>query len=403
MHLGMLLDHRFPGDNRVEREAAALLEAGHRVTIVGFKTGVDRPGFGYRTERVDLRQHGCPEIPGLKGLYKFVAAYFLLVSAGRRLGLEALHCHDLPLMAPALVAAKKLKLPLVFDCHENYPGLVRSWGRMRNLKGRLWAAYEGWAAARATAVLTVVQEMRDRLSSDGSDKSKFLILPNSLDPRVWDGFGIDQEIVDRYQGRRVLTYSGTYGRHKGVHLTVEALALIKDRFPDLLLVILADSEDPLREKLEARVGQLGLESQVEIAGWQPFERLPSFYRASFAGLIPQAPSIQTEHSWPNKLNEIAISGSPVAAADNRSLKRLVEENGLGLTFKAGDHRDLAGKLAWLLDHPAKAAEMGRRGEAWARGAGSWTCHKQVLIDLYARLTLRSYDPVGPHPAPGRET
>jgi len=397
----MLLDHRFPGDNRVEREAAALLTAGHRVTIVGFKTGVDRPGFGYRTEQVDLCQHGCPELPGLKGAYKFAAAYLHLVSAGRRLGFEALHCHDLPLMAPALLAARRLKVPLVFDCHENYPGLVRSWGRMRGLRGRLWAAYEGWAAARATAVLTVVEEMRDRLAANLSDRNKLLVLPNSLEPEVWDGFGIDQAIVDRYRGRRVLTYSGTYGRHKGVHLTVEALALIKDRFPDLLLVILADSDDPLRGQLEARVGQLGLGGQVEIAGWQPFARLPSFYRASYAGLIPQAPSLQTEHSWPNKLNEIALSGSPVVAADNRSLKRLVEENGLGLTFRAGDHQDLARKLAWLLDHPREAGEMGRQGEAWARGPGSWTSHKRVLTDLYARLALGSHNPASSVPAPGK--
>ncbi len=386
----MLLDHRFPGDNRVEREASALLQAGHKVTIVLFDTGVDRPGFGYDTERVTLIRKPCPGLPGVRGVYKLITAYLTLVSVGRKINLEAIHVHDLPLVAAGYRAARKLRLPLIYDNHENYPGLVQSWGRFRKLKGRLWRLYERWAVSRADAVLTVVEEMRERLSGDGPDRSKFLVLPNSASPIVYDGFGIDPEITARYQGRRVLTYSGTYGRHKGVHTTVEALARIKDRFPEALLLILADSNDPLRFKLEKRVRELGLENQVEIAGWQPFEKLPSYYAASFAGLVPQAPSIQTEASWPNKLNEVCLAGIPVVAADNRSLKRLVEENGLGLTFRAGDEADLADTLARLLDDPEEAARLGRQGREWAQGPGSWETHKTVLTDLYARLALRSY-------------
>ncbi len=233
--------------------------------------------------------------------------------------------------------------------------------------------------------------MRARLIRPGMYEDKFLVLPNSASPKVFDGFGIDPEIKERYQGRRVLTYTGTYGRHKGVHTTVEALALIKDRYPDVLLLILADTNDPLRVELENRVVELGLGDQVEIAGWQPFEKLPSYYAASFAGLVPQAPSIQTEASWPNKLNEVCLAGIPVVAADNRSLKRLVEENSLGVTFKAGDEASLAEALTGILDDPDKAARLGRSAGEWARGPGSWETHKGVLTGLYARLSLRSYN------------
>ncbi len=387
----MLLDHRFPGDNRVEREASALLEAGHKVTIVLFDTGVDRPGFGYDTKRVNLVRKYCPGLPGLRGLYKLIASYLVLVDVGRRINFEAIHVHDLPLAAAAVLAAKRLRLPLVYDNHENYPGLVQSWGRFRKLKGRLWRAYERWAVRRAQAVLTVVEEMRDRLMEPGVYEAKFLVLPNSASWRVYEGFGVDPEIKKRYRGRRVLTYTGTYGKHKGVHTTVEALALIKDRFPDVLLLILADSDDPLRVELENRVKELGLENQVEIGGWQPFEKLPAFYAASYAGLVPQAPSIQTEASWPNKLNEVCLAGIPVVAADNRSLKRLVEENSLGLTFEAGDEKSLARALARILDDPEEAARLGRTAREWARGPGSWEAHREVLTDLYARLSLRSYN------------
>ncbi len=389
--MGMLLDHRFPGDNRVEREVSALLEAGHKVTIVLFDTGVDRPGFGYDTRRVHLVRKCCPRVPGVRGIYKLIASYFVLVDVGRKINFEALHVHDLPLAAAAIMASRTLRVPLVYDNHENYPGLVQSWGRMRRLRGMLWRAYERWAVGQADAVLTVVEEMRQRLIREGAYRRKFLVLPNSASPQVWRNFGLDREIIDRYQGRRVLTYSGTYGRHKGVHTTVEALARIKDRYPDALLLILADSDDPLRFKLEKRVKELGLENQVEIAGWQPFEKLPSFYAASYAGLVPQAPSIQTEASWPNKLNEVCLAGIPVVAADNRSLKRLVEENGLGVTFKAGDEDSLAQALARLLDDPQEAARLGRQAREWAEGPGSWETHKEVLTNLYARLGLRSYN------------
>jgi glycosyltransferase involved in cell wall biosynthesis len=47
------------------------------------------------------------------------------------------------------------------------------------------------------------------------------------------------------------------------------------------------------------------------------------------------------------------------------MRSLVEDNDAGLYVRAGDARDLAGKLAWLREHPEDAERMGRNARALA--------------------------------------
>lgn len=384
MRIAMLLDHNFPGDSRVEREAAALLEAGHEVFVLFFTSRHNRSQSGYDITGTRLIKIPAPSKPILRAVVKIHYADLFLSEYGRKYGFEAIHVHDLPLWLPAARAAARLNIPLVFDCHENYPGLVASYGRFRIIRAWLWRQYERLAAAKSTAVVTVVEEMAERLLGSAWP-GKAIAAPNSADPTAFDAFDPAPAESDFCRRRRVAVYQGTYGKHKGVEVAIRAAARLKDSHPDFGLLIIAESTDPKRYELEAMAQSLGLTDQVEFIGRLPVWEVLSHCRAGYVGLIPQLKNTQSEASWPNKLNELAYVGLPVLASDNKSLKRIIEAGKFGLTFTAGDSDDLAAKLAWLLDHPKEAREMGRWAQIWARTDGSWARHKVRLVEMYDRL------------------
>ncbi len=386
MHICMLLDHAFPGDIRVEREAAALLKAGHQVSIVFFSAGdTEASSYGYQIDGVRLIRAPRFRNRFVRGAVKLVLGCRLVQRWGRRLGFGAVHVHDLPLAGAGWLAARSLGAAFVLDLHENYPSLAAGHSRWPRLSERLWRDFEIWATGRAAAVVTIAEENKARMLHSNLPPEKVIVVPNGEDPAVFDAQGFDREVLERYAGRRVFSYVGSYGPHRGLETALEAAALTAAEHPDFLLLIVGCQDDAERAYLTARAAALGAGEAVEVIGWEPFHRVPAYCRISLAGLIPHHDTPQTQSGVPNKFYHYLLAGRPLIVSDCRPLQYLVETHRFGLVFPAGDSRALAERMIHLLKNPEAADEMGRRGEFWARGEGSWSVQEKELLALYERL------------------
>jgi glycosyltransferase involved in cell wall biosynthesis len=73
--------------------------------------------------------------------------------------------------------------------------------------------------------------------------------------------------------------------------------------------------------------------------------------------------------WPETFGLAAVQamacGRPVVASAIGGLPELVQHGETGLLVEPGNHRDLADKLRWMLDHPEERQAMGRRARAFA--------------------------------------
>ena len=94
--------------------------------------------------------------------------------------IDAVHIHDLPLCRIGIEAKKKYKIKLVIDLHENWPALLSVSSHTNTLPGRIlssekqWRSYEKECAMAADGIITVVAEMKERISSLGiSDKKDY--------------------------------------------------------------------------------------------------------------------------------------------------------------------------------------------------------------------------------------
>jgi len=63
--------------------------------------------------------------------------------------------------------------------------------------------------------------------------------------------------------------------------------------------------------------------------------------------------------------EAMKAGKPVLGSRSGGTVEQIRDGFNGLLYEPGDHRDLAEKIIYLLQHPQKAEDMGRHGQEWA--------------------------------------
>lgn len=129
----MVLERTFPPDIRVEKEARALIKAGHEIYVLSYwKKGmrnnesIDNMNvIRWRRPADLLRSAWNYFFFGLTLVYPFWKK--LITHSVKRYGIEAIHVHNLPLVKTGLITARRFGIFLVADLHENYPEAMKIW------------------------------------------------------------------------------------------------------------------------------------------------------------------------------------------------------------------------------------------------------------------------------------
>jgi len=96
---------------------------------------------------------------------------------------------------------------------------------------------------------------------------------------------------------------------------------------------------------------------VESMSWRPHERVHEIYQEADMALVP---SLYPD-PFPIVALEAMASGLPVVGSAVGGLPEQIIDSQTGFLFPPGDAAALEARIAWLLDHPEQAEEMGRRG------------------------------------------
>jgi glycosyltransferase involved in cell wall biosynthesis len=155
---------------------------------------------------------------------------------------------------------------------------------------------------------------------------------------------------------------GRLAPQKGQLLLLDALAALRRERPDARLVLAGDG--PMRETIERRIRDRGLESAVRITGWigeaavrDELSHCRGLVQPSFAEGLPVV------------MMEALATGRPVVATTIAGVPELVRDGENGWLVTAGSVDELVEAMRELLDTPApQLDEMGQRGRqlVWRR-------------------------------------
>jgi glycosyltransferase involved in cell wall biosynthesis len=216
------------------------------------------------------------------------------------------------------------------------------------------------------------EAVRERvLQLRGIRQERVTLIPNGVD---LDRFSPHRDRLRQSPGLRVGTLSNLRPE-KGLTDLVRAVAMVRDQWPDVRLVIWG--EGPLRRELESLVATLNLASSVKLPGCT---HLPEVALRDLDIFV--LPSLSEACS--NGLMEAMATALPVVATSVGGNPALVEDENTGLLVPPGDASALAKAILRLVEDRAQAAQLGERARAHARSAFGMERMIARTEALYAR-------------------
>jgi colanic acid/amylovoran biosynthesis glycosyltransferase len=184
---------------------------------------------------------------------------------------------------------------------------------------------------------------------------------------------------------------GRLSEQKGQLVLLEALALLAREGVQFKMTIAGDG--PLRPVLESGIRKLGLEEQVELAGWQNNLQVRALIRGARALILPSF-----AEGLPVVLMEALALGRPVITTYVAGIPELVTDQSCGWLVPAGSVEQLARAIKRCLSAPdALIQAMGAAGRTRVLERHDIAKECRKLADLFrGKVNVR---PASEEPAP----
>jgi glycosyltransferase involved in cell wall biosynthesis len=317
---------------------------------------------------------------------------------------DVLHVHDLPLVEVALDCPARRTRPVIADLHENWPAAMQAWRAARPAWKRwlgalrrpdfLMRRFEVRCVSQCERVIVVVPEAAERLLSAGIAKQRIVIVSNTEDESTMpDPLPIpSDEVKQILAGRWTICYVGGIGPHRGLDTVIRGLPEIRRQVPNLLLLVVG-AKGSQGDRVEQLANEVGAGESVRVESWAPYEKCLEFMQASQACVVPHNAFEHTQTTVPHKLFQYMYCGTPVIVSDCRPLKRIVEDSGAGVVFRANDVCDFARTVVRLARDAALCRTCAENGVIAARTNYAWRNDARSLVAMYNDLAQRLNQPL----------
>ena len=217
---------------------------------------------------------------------------------------------------------------------------------------------------------------REMLSAYSVDKNKFVMIPNGVDCEYLKiKHPIDNASIE-------LTTFGNLNAKKGVHVIVEALALLRNGGKQIVLNVIGDG--PEKNRLTRLSESLGVADSVNFIGNVPHSEIFGYLKDTNIFVFSSC-----SEGRANVLLEAMASGLPIVASDIEANQELIKHRDNGYLFETGEPNDLADKLSELIESKAIRKQLGLSARKYIEINGlSWSAtgekYNQLLVSCVGR-------------------
>ncbi len=276
-----------------------------------------------------------------------------LIRMIRREKPDIVHTHTAKAGFVGRLAAKLTGVPVII--HTFHGHVFHSYFGYLRTKFFLWL--ERLMAKFTDVIITVgEQQRREIVGYKIAEAEKVISVPLGLDLKPFVRTNADPELLQRELGLAPGTLLvGIVARLVPIknHLCfLKATRVIAGKMDNVCFLIIGDGE--LREHLEQKTREFGLESKVIFMGFQ--HNLTKIY----SGLDVVTLSSFNE-GLPVALIEAMAAGKPVVSTDVGGVRDLILDGDNGLLVPSNDHRALALAIMYLLAKPQRREMMGKAG------------------------------------------
>ena len=364
------------GGTRSYEMARRMVAAGHEVHMLTSYRDKDRKAEWFTTDEAGIQVHWYPVPYSNHMSYRQrIKAFFAFAFAARKKALalegDIVFATSTPLTIalPGVLAAKKHKIPMVFEVRDLWPEMPIAMGALKNPAMRFAAHWlERWAYRHSSAVVALSPGMKQGVEATGYPANRIAVIPNSSDnhefqhdPRAAEAFRAQRSWLG---SRPLLVYAGTFGKVNGVGYMVELAAALKKSGSDIRLLLVGDGQErPVVTTMAQEAGvyeeNLFFESTMlkcEIPGLLSAATMAS-------SLFIDLPEMRRNSA--NKFFDALASGTPVLLNYGGWMHNLVKTHGCGLAMWQTPVEQVAAELNDKLYDSDWLAQAGAAAKALA--------------------------------------
>jgi glycogen(starch) synthase len=244
---------------------------------------------------------------------------------------------------------------------------------------------EWWLGREACRVLVCSEYMKWEVTRLLElPTTRVQVIPNGVDDRVWQAQpGAVAAARSQFAGDGPLVgFAGRLVYEKGVQHILRAIPQLRDRHPELRLVIAGDG--PYRAELQEVAHELDLGRTVSFAGFMNEKQLPAVLAATDATVVPSL-----YEPFGMVALEAAAAGAPLAVSATGGLAEIVEPGVTGVTFPHSDPDALAGAVGTLLGDQTFARSVAQRARTMVAERYGWSTIAARTAAAYATAQRES--------------
>jgi len=352
-------------------EALSLLN--HRVYVIDYENPWTRNGFfglgSLKTKEFDgvsralpgspvcLRRPGFIKISGLSRLSASFTHYFEIQRTVREKNIDVIMLYSVPTNGLQTIRlARKFHVPVVFRSIDILHKLV-PYSALRPTTKFL----ERRVYSKVDAILTITPNHSRYVISMGATESKVKLLPLPIDSNIFNPSVDCSEVQQKWglsEKDQVVIFIGTLFEFSGLDGFIHQFPQVIEKIPEAKLLIVGDG--PQRLKLERIITELGLDGQVIITGFQPYQTMPQYINLATVCINPFLNTDATKDIFPGKIIQYLACGKATVATPLLGITALLPDESHGVLY-ANSADDMAREVVSLLKSAKRRQRLGQTG------------------------------------------
>jgi len=286
-----------------------------------------------------------------------------------------------------LVAAIRGR-PLILEIRDLWPEFIVDMGKLKNPIAIGMARWlERFLYRRAHHFIVNSPAYVDYLISKRVDSSKITLIPNGVDPSMFE-VGLDvtsaaQALRERFNlvGKFVVMYAGAMGPANDLTVLLDAASLLRDD-PDVHVMLVGGGK--IKAKLEAYASERSL-TNVTFAGPQSKIDMRAFLQTADVCVATLQDIAMFRMTYPNKVFDYLAAGRPIVLGIDGVIRRVVEDANAGVFVQPGDPHALASAIRDFASNPQRGEALGRNGREFVAHRFNRRDHGEAFAALLRQM------------------
>lgn len=244
-------------------------------------------------------------------------------------------------------------------------------------------------------IIAVSHYIKRELIGVGYDDRKITVVHHGISTDIFHPDVKPVNILKRFpelKNRRIIFHPARMGMAKGCDVSIKAMNIVRERFPDALLVMagtknIIDWELSQEKEIAYFIGlvkMFDLRKHVFINVYS-LEEMPELYSLAQVCVYPS----NVSEPFGLTMLESLSSGKPMIVTESGGMPEVIMDDVNGYVIKIRDYETLASRIHLLLDEPRIIERLGNTGRQMVVTHYNKEIMTQSHLDIYKRVLTGS--------------